>query len=59
MIYKAFAIWSLMKQKSFPHLIAARAGQFDDVAAGGGDDTGRRFAALLQYSIQKCTMLHL
>ena len=45
MILTAFANWSLMKRKSFPHLIAAGAGRFDAVAAGGGNDTGGRFAA--------------
>ena len=40
MILTVFAIWSLMKR-----MIAARAGQFDAIAAGGGNDTGGRFAA--------------
>ena len=42
MILTAFAILSLMKRKPLPPLIAAGAGRFD--AAGGGDDTGGRFA---------------
>ena len=33
-----------MKRKSLPPLIAAGARQFDAVAAGGGDNTGGRFA---------------
>ena len=33
------------QRKLLPPLIAAGAGRFDAVAAGGGDDTGGRFAA--------------